>query len=94
MSTEVSIFKADLPAAQRSTGLSTLTATLAASDYKSRRISVRGGFFRKIVNGEEVAKLKDRELNVIVINALPKVSRQFYAKAYDPKAEATLPDCW
>lgn len=94
MSNEVSIFKADLPAAQRGTGVSALTASLAATNYTSRRISVRGGFFRKIVNGEEVAKLKDRELNVIIINALPKVSRQFYAKAYDPKAEATLPDCW
>lgn len=94
MSTEVSIFKADLPAAQRSTGVSALTAALTASDYTSRRISIKGGFFRKVVNGEEVAKLKDREMNVIVINALPKVSRQFYAAAYNPKAEATLPDCW
>jgi hypothetical protein len=50
--------------------------------------------FRKVVNGEEVGKLKDREMNVIIINALPKVSRQFYAKAYDPSKEATLPDCW
>jgi hypothetical protein len=94
MSTEVSIFKADLPAAQRSTGVSALTASLSASDYKSRRISIKGGFFRKVVNGEEVAKLKDREMNVIIINALPKVSRQFYAAAYNPKADATLPDCW
>ena len=94
MSNEVSIFKADLPAAQRSTGVSALTAALTASDYSSRRISIKGGFFRKVVNGEEVAKLKDREMNVIVINALPKVSRQFYAAAYNPKAEATLPDCW
>jgi hypothetical protein len=94
MSNEVSIFKADLPAAQRSTGVSALTAALTAGDYKSRRISIKGGFFRKVVNGEEVAKLKDREMNVIVINALPKVSRQFYAAAYNPKAEATLPDCW
>jgi hypothetical protein len=94
MSNELSIFKADLPAAQRSTGLSTLAASLTASDYSSRRISIKGGFFRKVVNGEEVAKLKDREMNVIIINALPKVSRQFYAAAYNPKAEATLPDCW
>lgn len=94
MSNEVSIFKNDLPAAKRGTGVSALTATLAASDYKSRRISIKGGFFRKVVNGEEVAKLKERELNVILINALPKVSRQFYAAAYNPKADATLPDCW
>ena len=62
MSNEISIFKADLPAAQRSTGVSALTAALSSSDYKSRRISIKGGFFRKVVNGEEVAKLKDREM--------------------------------
>ena len=87
MSTEVSIFKADLPTAQRSTGLSTLAASLTASEYTSRRISIKGGFFRKVVNGEEVAKLKDREMNVIIINALPKVSRQFYAAAADNPRE-------
>ena len=42
MSNEVSIFKADLPAAQRSTGVSALTASLTTGDYKSRRISIKG----------------------------------------------------
>lgn len=94
MSNELSIFKADLPATQRATTVSALAKTLHTSEYTSRRISTRGGFFRKVVNGEEIAKLKERELNVILVNALPKVSRQFYAAAYDPKVEATLPDCW
>jgi hypothetical protein len=52
------------------------------------------GVFRRIVNGKEAGKVKDGFLNVIVINALPKVSRQFYATAFDPDAAPTLPDCW
>jgi hypothetical protein len=90
----VSIFKQNVPATTRAEGVSELTKALAGSGSSSRRISTRGGVFRKVVNGEEVGKLKDREMNVIIVNALPKVSRQFYAKTYDPNAEATLPDCW
>jgi hypothetical protein len=60
----------------------------------SRRITMSKGVFRRIVNGKEAGKVKDGFLNVIVINALPKVSRQFYATAFDPDAPPTLPDCW
>ena len=60
----------------------------------SRRITMAKGVFRRIVNGKEAGKVKDGFLNVIVINALSKVSRQFYASAYDPDAPPTLPDCW
>jgi hypothetical protein len=52
------------------------------------------GVFRRMVNGKEAGKVKDGFINVIIINALPKVSRQFYAAAYDPDAAPTLPDCW
>ncbi len=52
------------------------------------------GVFRRIINGKEAGKIKDGHMNVIVINALPKVSRQFYATAFDPDAAPTLPDCW
>ena len=60
----------------------------------SRRITMSKGVFRRIVNGKEAGKVKDGFLNVIIINALPKVSRQFYASAFDPDAAPTLPDCW
>ena len=60
----------------------------------SRRITMSKGIFRRIVNGKEAGKVKDGHLNVIIINALPKVSRQFYATAFDPDAPPTLPDCW
>jgi hypothetical protein len=92
----ISIFKQNSPVSNRVEGVSELTKALAGNmgGGVNRRISTRGSVFRKLVNGEEVGKIKERELNVIIVNALPKVSRQFYAKAYDPSAEATLPDCW
>jgi hypothetical protein len=60
----------------------------------SRRITMSKGVFRRIVNGKEAGKVKDGFINAIIINALPKVSRQFYASTYDPDAPPTLPDCW
>jgi hypothetical protein len=74
--------------------VSELSKSLAATTSTSRRITMSKGVFRRIVNGKEAGKVKDGFLNVIIINALPKVSRQFYATAFDPDAAPTLPDCW
>ena len=73
--------------------LSDLAKSLASSST-SRRISTKNSVFRRIINGEEVGKITGREFNVIIVNALPKVSRMFYKEKYDPKKDATLPDCW
>lgn len=76
--------------------VSELSKTLADSGGGSttRRITMAKGVFRRIVNGKEAGRVKDGFLNAIIINALPKVSRQFYASSYDPDAAPTLPDCW
>jgi hypothetical protein len=75
--------------------VSELSKSLAgANSSTSRRITMSKGVFRRIVNGKEAGKIKDGHMNVIVINALPKVSRQFYASTFDPDAAPTLPDCW
>ena len=74
--------------------VSELSKSLAATTSTSRRITMAKGVFRRIVNGKEAGKVKDGFINAIIINALPKVSRQFYASAYDPDAAPTLPDCW
>jgi hypothetical protein len=75
--------------------VSDLSKALAgANSNTSRRITMSKGVFRRIVNGKEAGKIKDGHMNVIIINALPKVSRQFYATAFDPDAAPTLPDCW
>jgi hypothetical protein len=90
----LSIFKVDTPVSKRASEVSELTKSLNTNTSGGRRISTRGNKFRKVVGGEEVAKLNSSELNVIIINALPKVSRQYYANAYDAEAAPTLPDCW
>ena len=58
----------------------------------SRRISLRGGRFREIVNGEQVNVKSDGFLNVVIVNAA-KLSRTFYKGAYDPE-NPSAPTCW
>jgi hypothetical protein len=92
----LSIFKSDVKVvSNRAQEVSELSKALAGSSSNtSRRITMNKGVFRRMVNGKEAGKVKDGFINVIIINALPKVSRQFYAAAYDPDAAPTLPDCW
>ena len=92
--TDLTIFKQNSPVPAGGEGLSDLARSLAASSGSTnRRIIAKKNTFRKIVNGQEVSK-HEGIINVIIVNALPAISRQFYDKPYDPEAEATLPDCW
>jgi len=59
-----------------------------------KRISIKGGVWRMMVNGKEVAKNEDRAMNVVVVAAAPKVSRTFYASTYSEGGEVKAPDCW
>lgn len=88
----MTIFKQQSVAPTRDRGLSPLAQALA-TNANSKRIAAKNGKFHKVVNGEKVASISG-SINVIVINALNKVSRQFYDAIYDPDAEPTLPDCW
>ena len=66
-----------------------------SSVMTSRRLQTNtNGTFKRIVNGEQVGDAVRGSVDVIIINALPKVSRIFYKNKYDPDAVATLPDCW
>ena len=58
-----------------------------------RRISIKGGKFRQMVSGEQVAVSKEDNMNIVVIDAAP-IARTYYASAYDPTAEAVGPKCW
>lgn len=91
----LSIFKSDIPVASRGEGLSDLAKSLVTrSGNVSRRLTARNGVFRRLVNGEEVGKLKSDSINVVIVNVLPRVSRQYYEEAYDPNGTPTVPDCW
>lgn len=75
--------------------LSDLAKTLSSGGMTNRRIQANtNGTFKRIVNGEQVGNAVRGEIDVIVVHALPKVSRVFYKDKFDPNKEATLPDCW
>ena len=60
-----------------------------------RRIQMsKKGTFKRIVGGEQVGGVARDSIDVIIVDMLSEVSRQFYASTYDPNAAATLPDCW
>lgn len=66
-----------------------------ASVSNTRRIQTNtNGTFKRLVNGEQIGKAIRGEFNAIIVDALPKVSRTYYAGKYDPDAKPTLPDCW
>jgi len=56
-----------------------------------RRISIRGGKFHVIADGEEVTRDLGY-MDVVIANAAP-VSRAYYGDAYDPNRVA-VPTCW
>jgi hypothetical protein len=58
-----------------------------------KRVSIKGGVFRLISDGKEIAAVDERFLDVVIVKAAPKVARVFYAAKYDKDATATAPDC-
>lgn len=92
---ELAILDQKLPAHLRSLEAldDTTKALMGSSGGGSKRISIEGGVWRMLVNGNEVARNEERSMNVVIVAAAPKVSRTFYAGAYK-KGVATAPDCW
>ena len=59
----------------------------------SKRISIKGGVFRKYVGGKEVAAIEDRHMNVIFVKMATDPSRTYYTGAYK-EGEKISPACW
>jgi hypothetical protein len=88
----IALLNQDLPDFLQTAGVSELTKNLAGRTGV-KRIVPKNGIFRKVVGGEEMGKVKG-DLEVVVINASPKVGRIFYAQQWTPEAEPTAPDCF
>ena len=58
-----------------------------------KRISIKGGVFRLVAGGKEVAAIEERYLDVVVVNSAPKVSRVFYMAKYEAD-KVVAPECW
>jgi hypothetical protein len=94
MSTQVAVFNpSQLPAHLRKAELSETAKALMGSGASGKRISIKGGVFRLLDAGKEVASIEERYLDVVIVNAAPKVARVWYAKAYDGES-AVAPSCW
>ena len=85
----------NVPAFARNNELSDTAKALTGGGVSNsvKRISIKGGVFRLVAGGKEVASIDDRNLDVIIVKAAPKVSRIFYSSTYDAD-NITGPDCW
>lgn len=88
----ITLLNQDLPDFLQTAGVSELTKALAGKTG-AKRIVPKNGIFRKMVGGEEMGKVKGN-LDVVIVNASPKVGRIFYAKAWTPDADPSAPDCF
>jgi hypothetical protein len=57
------------------------------------KISIKGSRFR-IKEGDTETVLDSTNLDVVVVGANPRLSKAWYAKAYDKDAEPAAPDCY
>lgn len=83
----------NLPAHLRNLELDATTKALMGGGSGGKRISIRGGVFRMMVDGKEVAQNEDRSMNIVIVAANPNVSRSFYEGTYQ-EGQSTAPTCW
>jgi hypothetical protein len=83
-----------LPAHLRNLELDDTTKALMGSGGGSgKRISIKGGVFRMIVDGKEIAQNEDRAMPIVIVAANPHVSRSYYADTY-VEGQILAPSCW
>lgn len=76
------------------TGLDEDTLAVAGGARQgNKRLSIKGGVFRKYAGGKEIGAIEDRHMNVIIVKMAHKASRMFYDKGYK-EGEKVSPVCW
>lgn len=96
MSNELSVLDIALPDYLKNRELDDVTkALMGGSSQSGKRISIKGGVWRLMVNGKEIAKNEDRALNLVIVAAAPHVSRTYYEGTFQEGEEnKSLPTCW
>lgn len=82
-----------VPAHLRNLELDETTKALMGGGAGGKRISIRGGVFRMMVDGKEVAQNEDRAMNIVIVAANANVSRTFYEGTYQ-EGQSIAPTCW
>jgi hypothetical protein len=88
------MFNNQLPDYLKEVQLDDVTKALSGGNNSTKRIALGNNKFLLKVNGAEISKTNSDKLEVVIVNASKHISRTFYAKAWDPKADAAPPDCW
>ena len=74
-------------------GLDEDTLAVAGGARSNKRISIKGGVFRKYSGGKEIGAIEDRHMNVIFVKMAHKASRMFYDATYQ-EGQKVSPVCW
>ena len=74
-------------------GLDDDTLAVAGGARSNKRISIKGGVFRKYSGGKEIGAIEDRHMNVIFVKMAHKASRMFYDATYQ-EGQKVSPVCW
>lgn len=82
-----------LPAFAQGKELSSLAKNLTGGGDFGKRLSIRGGVFRLISGGKEVAAIEERYFDVVIVAAAEKVGRTFYGAPYQ-EGVSSAPRCW
>lgn len=90
----VAMFNNQLPDYLKEVQLDDVTKALSGGNNSTKRIALGNNKFLLKVNGAEISKTNSDKLEVVIVNASKHISRTFYVKAWDPKADAAPPDCW
>jgi len=64
-----------------------------AGTSAGKSISIKGGVWRMLSGGEEIARNEERAMNFVVVNAASDVSRAYFKGKYVEGQDAT-PDCY
>ena len=83
---------ARIAARQQAGARSTIAAAVVSDGPSIPRISIRAGRYRLVENGVETTV--GVTLDTIIVGANPRVSKVFYAKAFDAAATDARPECW
>jgi len=68
-------------------------AVAGGSTGSNKRISIKGGVFRKYVGGKEVAAIEERHMDLIFVKMAHSPSRTYYSKGYQEGVKIS-PACW
>ena len=92
MSNELANLLANNPAMVQ-TGLDEDTLAVSGGGRNNKRISIKGGVFRKYAGGKEIGAIEDRHMNVIIVKMAHKASRTYYDAGYQ-EGQKVSPVCW